>query len=372
VRTLLLVVALFVPLPAAAQDSGREIVDTWSEPNPGVRYLRRTRGTPALSIHAIIVDTRREGVHVGTTPQAERWSTVSEIARTQGAAVAVNGGFWGVWQRPTGVTAGGGELWDNMEPDPEFGHFGVRRDGRAVIYGPGEGEDERSLGRLTDAVSGRPILVEAGAVAEEGLATFVTANQRQPRTAIGISRDGRTVMLVVADGRQSHSRGLTLHQLAALMVELGADRAINLDGGGSSAMYVDRAGGLVTSPSESRIYGALGIEVEETRMVRTRNGSRMVRVRGPEREVMNHVMVIAPAPVAAVPIEAHDDVLAGVLPDVPSAEPIAFVENERPRMRMGSIREVLYPSLYVGVPACALIPPIWLWRRKRRRMVRDA
>lgn len=362
-RTLALLIVLF-PALASAQST----VDTWSEPNPGLRYLRRTSTSPPLSIHAVIADTRHPGVRVAATPREQRWSTVSEIARSQQAAVAVNGGFWGMWQYPTGITAGGGELWDDVVPDPEFGHFGVRSDGRAVIYGPGEGEDERSLSRLTDAVSGRPMLVVGGEIATEELDTFTTANQRHPRTAIGISRDGRTVILVVCDGRQSHSRGLTLPQLARLMIELGADRAINLDGGGSSAMYVERAGGLVTSPSESRIFGALGIEMEETRRVRTVNGHRTVRVRGPEREVMNHVMVIAPPPQETVSVEAHD-VLAGVLPDAPVA-PVAFVEREQPRVRLGQFREVIYPTLYVGVPAFAAIPPIWLWRRRRRRMVR--
>lgn len=238
--------------PLRAQEIERplgEPVDTWSEPNPGLRYLRRTLESPPLSIHAVVVDLRAEGVRVVATPQASRWATVSDFAREQRAAVAINGGFWGVWQRPTGITAGGGSLWSGSEPDPEFGHFGIRSDGRAVVHGPGEGEDARSLARLTDSVSGRPLLVVGGELATDSLDVFASANQRQPRTAAGVSRDGRTVFLVVADGRQSHSRGLTLYQLARVMIELGAHRAINLDGGGSSALFV-KGRGVINRPSD--------------------------------------------------------------------------------------------------------------------------
>ena len=57
-----------------------------------------------------------------------------------------------------------------------------------------------------------------------------------PRTAVGIDNDTGEVLLLVIDGRQSVSRGYTMLELANLMVDLGADEALNLDGGGSSTM----------------------------------------------------------------------------------------------------------------------------------------
>ena len=63
---------------------------------------------------------------------------------------------------------------------------------------------------------------------------------RAPRTALGIASDG-AVLLVVVDGRAdlSHSIGLTLAELARLMANLGCRDALNLDGGGSSVMFVN-------------------------------------------------------------------------------------------------------------------------------------
>jgi exopolysaccharide biosynthesis protein len=90
-----------------------------------------------------------------------------------------------------------------------------------------------------DAVGGKPIIVRdsamvAGIDSANGAAFSTT---HHPRTAVGISRDGRRVIFVVVDGRQKpYSDGMALRQLATLMLSLGAHTAMNLDGGGSSAM----------------------------------------------------------------------------------------------------------------------------------------
>ncbi len=72
---------------------------------------------------------------------------------------------------------------------------------------------------------------------------------RAPRTAVGVTKDGH-VLLVVVDGRQQHSMGLTLLELALLMQEFGAVDAMNLDGGGSSEMVVK--GKIMNKPSDGR------------------------------------------------------------------------------------------------------------------------
>lgn len=70
---------------------------------------------------------------------------------------------------------------------------------------------------------------------------------RAPRTALGIKADGRVLLLVV-DGRQSHSIGATLTETAQLLQKFGAVDGFNLDGGGSSEMVVQ--GQIVNSPSD--------------------------------------------------------------------------------------------------------------------------
>jgi exopolysaccharide biosynthesis protein len=61
---------------------------------------------------------------------------------------------------------------------------------------------------------------------------------RHPRTAAGFSQDSSKLYLVAVDGRQTHSAGMNLHELAALMIGLGVHYGVNLDGGGSTTMVV--------------------------------------------------------------------------------------------------------------------------------------
>lgn len=83
---------------------------------------------------------------------------------------------------------------------------------------------------------------------------------RYPRAALGLS--GRELIAVACDGRADEEAGLTMGELAAAMLELGAEAAINLDGGGSASLVVD--GALVNTPREEH-----GIELIDGRAVAT-------------------------------------------------------------------------------------------------------
>jgi exopolysaccharide biosynthesis protein len=75
------------------------------------------------------------------------------------------------------------------------------------------------------------------------------AETRHPRTLIGTQADG-TIWLVTVDGRQPRlSGGMSLFELRALAQRLGLKNALNLDGGGSTTMWV--AGTIVNSPSDA-------------------------------------------------------------------------------------------------------------------------
>ena len=83
--------------------------------------------------------------------------------------------------------------------------------------------------------------------------TFIT--QRHNRTALGIKADG-TVLLVTVDGRTRESEGMTIPELTSLMIQLQCTDAINLDGGGSTTMYVDGYAhdGIVNHPSDNGLF----------------------------------------------------------------------------------------------------------------------
>ena len=96
-------------------------------------------------------------------------------------------------------------------------------------------------------VSGGPYLVKNGEVYVDMTAQkLASVGGRNPRTAIGYTKDNHLIMLT-ADGREGSSIGLTLMELAELMKEFGCINAMNLDGGGSTVMYVQ--GEVVNKPT---------------------------------------------------------------------------------------------------------------------------
>lgn len=102
---------------------------------------------------------------------------------------------------------------------------------------------------ISTALGGGPRLVRGGKVdiRDENFRSDVTSGTG-PRTAFGIDKQGRYILLI-ADGRQRYySTGLTLGELAATMQKLGAVEAMNFDGGGSTAMAVK--GKIINRPSD--------------------------------------------------------------------------------------------------------------------------
>ena len=100
------------------------------------------------------------------------------------------------------------------------------------------------------AVGGNKVLLRDGVVQP------VDDTTMHPRTAVGFSADGKRMWLVTVDGRQARSRGMTERELAVYLKSLGADDALNLDGGGSSTLVArdpgDSAVGVRNSPSAGR------------------------------------------------------------------------------------------------------------------------
>ncbi len=106
--------------------------------------------------------------------------------------------------------------------------------------------------KVTQAVGAGPCLVKNGEIYMTTLGEEFgsdVAGGRAPRTALGITKDGKA-LLVVVDGRSRASVGYTLLELARFMLEQGAVEAMNLDGGGSSQMIVGNQ--IVNAPSDGR------------------------------------------------------------------------------------------------------------------------
>jgi phosphodiester glycosidase len=285
--------------------------ESWSDPYPGIRHLHATLDGP-IEAHAIVVDLAEPGIAVRASTRRERWQTVSELGARAGCAVAVNGGFWTVLgQGPAGVAAAGGRPWIGAADDGEYGFFALTRHGRPWISPPADVVNLLPGGRIAEAVSGRPLLLERGRPAAE-LADFPFRRNRHPRTAVGVSRDGRFLFLVAVDGRQPRSKGMNVAELSRFLAGLGAWSALNLDGGGSTSLFVAAEGGLVDAPCRG------------------------------ERTVLNHLCVLqprGPTPKPGGPTPPPPTRAARALPRVP------------PRIRPVLVRELWAPTVAAGVLA---------------------
>jgi hypothetical protein len=109
------------------------------------------------------------------------------------------------------------------------------------------------LNNVYNAVSGFLMLLENGQ-------NVGSDEARHPRTAAGVSRDGRYLYLLIIDGRQpDYSVGATTRETAEWMRQLGAHNALNLDGGGSTTLVInDGQGGakILNRPIHNNVPGA--------------------------------------------------------------------------------------------------------------------
>lgn len=175
--------------------------------------------------------------------------TTSEIAAANGAVFAVNGDYYGF--RDTGIVVRNGVVYRDEGVRDGLAFY---RDGSVAVYDETTTTAERLVADgVWNTLSFGPALVVGGEVVAGIEDVEIDTNVGnhsiqgdQPRTAVGVI-DANHLVFVVVDGRSpGYSAGVTLTGLAQILRDLGATTAYNLDGGGSSTMYLD--GEVVNDP----------------------------------------------------------------------------------------------------------------------------
>ena len=218
--------------------------DTWSDPFPGVRRLRRV--TANQQVNVLVVDLCAAGVSVRATGSGERQRTVSSFGTLVGAQAAINGDFFSFQSYSTnGPSMTGGAGWGGIDHDYVSPvQFGANR-----VALPGHGATAGVEPWAREVVSGHPSLIVNGNLRDNNGDSLCTA--RHPRTALGFDASRTKLFLAVIDGRATSRLGMTCDEVRSLFVELGARDAVNLDGGGSSAMWLAGTG-VVNAPSDGQ------------------------------------------------------------------------------------------------------------------------
>ncbi len=169
----------------------------------------------------------------------------SETAAAHNAILAVNGDYYGAQER--GYVIRNGVVYRSTPSSNEL--LCIYADGTMKVIAQQDKTAEELVAEgVWQAFSFGPALIENGSIAVTESEEVGKAMASNPRTAIGMIGEGHYVM-VVSDGRTDESEGLSLHQLAEFMQGLGAETAYNLDGGGSSTMYLN--GQVINNPTSS-------------------------------------------------------------------------------------------------------------------------
>lgn len=235
-----LLVLLSLAIPGHAEPPAGQpfAAAAWRPVYQGVHHAEVVLTDPRpLKIQLLRVDLSVPGVSVLATPDngelpgetsSQRTST---FLKTMACQAAVNAGPFDVVSSTEGnpLNVSGLQVADGRLVSPDNGYPAL------IFTGEGKARIQRAPfpeKDIREAVSGFQVILWDGKLT-------ATDVKLHPRTAAAVSADGRTVWLLVADGRQpGTSEGCTTVEMAGWFQQMGAVSALNLDGGGTSTMVV--------------------------------------------------------------------------------------------------------------------------------------
>ncbi|MEO0456370.1 MAG: phosphodiester glycosidase family protein [Cyanobacteria bacterium P01_A01_bin.114] len=236
----------------------------------GVAYQRTVHTTPRPHvIHTVAIDLQSPGIGILVTPGAPgddnrevHASTTTDFIQTADVQLAINANYFAQFEEDTpwryaprsgervdviGTAISNSQQYSRDQPKWAVLCFSPDRLAQIVKTG--------TCPRGTDqAVAGKAILVDGGASAIREK----TQGKDKPyaRVAVGLNADGTQLWIVVVDGKQlMYSEGLTEAELAEVFLDLGAEIALNLDGGGSTTLAIATPTGpkLLNAPIHTKL-----------------------------------------------------------------------------------------------------------------------
>jgi hypothetical protein len=206
----------------------------------GIIYQREARSTPRhYMLHIVSIDLNATEIGVLSTPGKPmpqygeiRAMTTSEFVKEFKLQLAINANYFGPFREDT--------PWDF------YPHSGDKANviGQAISQGFVYSPPRAGWPVVCFDTNNRPQIIESGRC-PDGTLQAVTGNDMLVNRGVAVKSDAeKKLWLIAVDGKQPHySEGVTLAELSDIFVELGADMALNLDGGGSTTMAIgDRSG----------------------------------------------------------------------------------------------------------------------------------
>ena len=285
-------ILLFILFPTCNNNekSYSKIPIIWKEINwnkyDGIKILEGRNNTLPINAWVAIINNNDPTIDINVivSDDLDRKETLSQFSKNNKAKVVVNGGYFLMNKNPAEHV---GLLYVNNQTispalkslirnnkryftargalgfldngDVDIAWVTSRNDSLFYFPEPVENSPDKPVNSfdftksllwdVDDAIHAGPVLMHNGEIritTNEEVFFGSSIPKIHPRTAAGYRKNGELVLLVI-DGRQVNSRGVDLMELAIIMKDLDCIEAINLDGGGSSAMVVD--GKLINRPS---------------------------------------------------------------------------------------------------------------------------
>jgi GH25 family lysozyme M1 (1,4-beta-N-acetylmuramidase)/uncharacterized protein YraI len=213
---------------------------------PGITYIRQDllSARPVVA-HVMTIDLQTPKLEFLVTPSTNSGTilctrTTSKFLEEFKLSVAINGGYYHYLDadyKPATYCPNGGDPVRVTDFAASRGKiYSPKKTIQPTIYIKPRNQVSFDLeeGRTFNAISGDRMIVENGKVVKN-----LADAAPNPRTAIGLSKNVRWLTLMVVDGRQpNYSEGVTMPELAELLISHGAHTGANMDGGGSSAMVI--------------------------------------------------------------------------------------------------------------------------------------
>lgn len=227
----------------------------------GVTYLRKDLTSPRqIVVHVLAVDLKELKLEFLVTPSADNTDVLctrvtSKFLEEFKLHAAINGGYFSYIE----TSSSSASLCPNGGDPVRISDYAASR---GKIYSPKKTAQpvvhisrknvvsfNKAPGAVFNAVAGDRMVVVDGKVVKN-----LAAQVPNPRTAVGLNKNGRWLTLMVVDGRQpGFSEGVTFPELAELLISYGVHTGANMDGGGSSTMVIRGSDGkarVLNSPIE--------------------------------------------------------------------------------------------------------------------------
>jgi len=238
-----------------------------SQPYPGIDHEKSAGQDGGGPYQTVAIDLTKWRIRQSNPGSYGQYA--ADYAKSTGAVVVINSNFCASATGPScGLEVGFGVTAQTSYLDSDTNNC---RDSIGFRYGDGlvDAFDSWSLAKgpppnaLTDVATGMPFMLRSGVKNTTPIPKF--AETQAPRTVLGVSKDGKTAYLIVTQGRDVPAGAAgyrTDGVLVDIVASLGAWDAINLDGGGSSLLWIGAEGGIQNEPTdgqERQVCAHLGV-----------------------------------------------------------------------------------------------------------------